>query len=73
MSLSKPRPLECSDCGQLVVKRPRYDRIIRCPECAALRIADCARQMANKSGPVWDAWLSSNADGAPGASHSQGE
>lgn len=32
--------------------------------CGLAQAADAARQMAAKTGPAWDAWLASNADGA---------
>lgn len=66
MSKSRKRWLACVDCGVPVFKRPRYDRIIRCHDCAALQMRRVALEMANKCGPAWDAWLASNADGAPG-------
>lgn len=69
MSKRIAAPEPCVDCGQMVVRRRRSDRIIRCLACAALQIEAAALQMANKSGPVWDAWCASNAAGAPGRTH----
>ena len=60
------QPHPCEMCGAIVVKRKRPDRRILCPECALAVMADAARQMSDKSGPLWDAWLASNAAGAPG-------
>lgn len=37
-----------------------------CEDCALQVMVDAARQMSDKQGPIWEAWLASNADGAPG-------
>jgi len=62
----RKRWLVCSDCGQETFKRPRWDRPILCEECGVRRAVEAARQMSDKQGPIWDAWLASNAAGAPG-------
>lgn len=64
MGRYKPRPMICEDCGDTVIKVPRWDRAILCLECGLRRSESSALQMAAKRGPAWDAWLASNADGA---------
>jgi hypothetical protein len=63
----------CAECGEQVYRRRRYGRPVWCYRCAAEVAADAARQMSDKSGPVWDAWCASNADGAPRRSTEQPE
>lgn len=65
--------LPCDGCGVTVVKRKRPDRKTYCDDCALAAMIDAARQMSDKQGPMWEAWLASNADGAPGRSPDQEE
>jgi hypothetical protein len=50
----------CEDCGQQIVRRIRPDKPALCGDCAESRVILAAQQMAAKSGPAWDKWLSTN-------------
>lgn len=58
------RTFDCADCGAPTTRRRHPGDLLVCRDCGIERAAQAAREMANRSGPAWDAWVASNARGA---------
>ncbi len=51
------RERKCSTCDNTVKGRIPLQKAVFCIDCALKKAAESARQMANKSGPYYDQWL----------------
>lgn len=63
----KLRTFVCITCGAITRRNRHPDDRRECRDCGIERAAQAAREMAAKSGPAWEAWRTSNADGARNA------
>ena|SRR5215469_7800921 len=60
---SRTKQLPCSECGTLLTVGSNTRKAPRCVECGLARMTETQRQIAEKSGPEYDKWLSRTLEG----------
>lgn len=58
----KTKIVQCDSCGEAVEVGWKRKRPIRCTPCAEAAITSAIRQMAGKSGPVYERWITGISD-----------